>query len=227
MAYSITRDTILLCGPRLNSAASGALSGVVGMSLGDSATVEAIAAPAHSASLKSERSGKERDFVTALSRGLELLRCFTREDSLLGNQELAAKTGLPKATVSRLTFTLTQLGCLRRQSQSGKYMLDVGVLACAYQMLSNLVVRSLAHPFIEDLAAETGTAVALAARDRGQMVYIDRQCPCACPSIRRRARSGARSGSTCRCTPAPPGAPVWPRRQSRSGICYSTGYASS
>lgn len=129
------------------------------------------------AAVQSERGGRERDFVTALARGLELLRCFTRQDSLLGNQELAAKTGLPKATVSRLTFTLTQLGCLRRQPASGKYMLDVGVLAFGYQMLSNLVVRTLAHPFMEELAAQTGTAVALAARDRLQMVYIDSAVP--------------------------------------------------
>jgi DNA-binding IclR family transcriptional regulator len=147
------------------------------MSLDDSATIEPTAAPAESASAKSGRSGKGRDFVTALSRGLELLRCFTREDNLLGNQELAAKTGLPKATVSRLTFTLTQLGCLRRQARSGKYMLDVGVLAFGYQMLSNLVVRTLAHPFMEELAAQTGTAVALAARDRLQMVHIDSAMP--------------------------------------------------
>ncbi len=146
------------------------------MALGESATLE-FAAQGKASSLKSERNGKERDFVTALSRGLDLLRCFTRQDSLLGNQELAAKTGLPKATVSRLTFTLTQLGCLRRQAHSGKYMLDVGVLAFGYQMLSNLVVRTLAHPFMEELTAQTGTAVALAARDRLQMVYIDSTMP--------------------------------------------------
>ena len=53
---------------------------------------------------------KDRQFVTALARGLELLRCFTPESLLLGNQELAKKTGLLKPTVSRLTHTLTRLG---------------------------------------------------------------------------------------------------------------------
>lgn len=146
------------------------------MQWADTLTLEATATPARAAA-KGDRMSKDRDFVTALARGLELLRCFTREDSVLGNQELAAKTRLPKATVSRLTFTLTQLGCLRRQASSGKYMLDVGVLAFGYQMLSNLVVRSLAHPFMEELAAQTGTAVAMAARDRLQMVYIDSAMP--------------------------------------------------
>ncbi|SEJ49942.1 transcriptional regulator, IclR family [Sphingobium sp. AP50] len=116
---------------------------------------------------------KDRNFVTALARGVELLRCFTPSQSLLGNQELAAKTGLAKATVSRLTYTLAQLGCLKRQPSSGKYHLDVGVLAFGYQMLSNLSIRAVAHPFMEDLAKHAQTTVAMAARDRLQMVYLD------------------------------------------------------
>jgi DNA-binding IclR family transcriptional regulator len=116
---------------------------------------------------------KDRNFVTALARGVELLRCFTPSQSLLGNQDLAAKTGLAKATVSRLTYTLAQLGCLKRQPSSGKYHLDVGVLAFGYQMLSNLSIRAVAHPFMEDLAKHAQTTVAMAARARLQMVYLD------------------------------------------------------
>jgi len=115
---------------------------------------------------------KDRNFVTALARGIELLRCFTPSESLLGNQELSARTGLPKATVSRLTSTLAQLGCLKRQAASGKYHLDVGVLAFGYQMLSNLSIRAVAQPYMEELAQYAQTTVALAARDRLQMVYL-------------------------------------------------------
>jgi DNA-binding IclR family transcriptional regulator len=116
---------------------------------------------------------KDRNFVTALARGLDLLRCFTPEESLLGNQELAAKTGLAKATVSRLTYTLAKLGCLKKSAASGKYHLDVGVLAFGYQMLSNLSARAIARPFMEEMARYSGVAVAMAARDRLQMVYLD------------------------------------------------------
>ena len=57
-----------------------------------------------------EEEDKDRQFVTALARGLELLRCFTPSESVLGNQELARKTGLPKPTITRMTHTLTRLG---------------------------------------------------------------------------------------------------------------------
>ncbi|MGG2789477.1 IclR family transcriptional regulator [Pseudomonas aeruginosa] len=116
---------------------------------------------------------KDRQFVTALARGLELLRCFTPRESLLGNQELAKKTGLPKPTVSRLTHTLTQLGYLRHLPHSGKYQLEVGVMSFGYAMLSNLSIRALARPLMEEMAGYAKAAVAMAARDRLSMVYLD------------------------------------------------------
>jgi DNA-binding IclR family transcriptional regulator len=112
-------------------------------------------------------------FVTALARGLELMRCFTPRDNVLGNQDLARMTGLPKPTVTRLTNTLMRLGCLKREVHSGKYQLDVGVLGFGYAMLSNLSIRAVAHPLMEELANHAQAAVAMASRDRLQMVYLD------------------------------------------------------
>ncbi|WP_226506972.1 IclR family transcriptional regulator [Pseudomonas sp. MWU16-30317] len=112
-------------------------------------------------------------FVTALARGLELMRCFSPRDNVLGNQDLARMTGLPKPTVTRLTNTLMRLGCLKREVHSGKYQLDVGVLGFGYAMLSNLAIRSVAHPLMEQLANHAQAAVAMASRDRLQMVYLD------------------------------------------------------
>ena len=123
-----------------------------------------------SALSEDESSGQ---FVTALARGLELMRCFTPRDNVLGNQDLARMTGLPKPTVTRLTNTLMRLGCLKREVHSGKYQLDVGVLGFGYAMLSNLAIRTVAHPLMEELANHAQAAVAMAARDRLQMVYLD------------------------------------------------------
>jgi DNA-binding IclR family transcriptional regulator len=101
------------------------------------------------------------------------MRCFTPRENVLGNQDLARMTGLPKPTVTRLTNTLMRLGCLKREVHSGKYQLDVGVLGFGYAMLSNLAIRTVAHPLMEELANHAQAAVAMAARDRLQMVYLD------------------------------------------------------
>ena len=66
---------------------------------------------------------KDRQFVTALARGLDILRAFHAGEGMLGNQEIAHRTGLPKPTVARLTHTLTELGYLNYIRRFRKYEL--------------------------------------------------------------------------------------------------------
>ena len=115
----------------------------------------------------------DRQYVTALARGLELLRCFSSKHQHLGNQELSQMTGLPKPTITRLTHTLSRLGYLKQVSNSSKFQLSVGVLAFGYSMLSNLSIRSIAHSYMSDLADYAGAAVAMATRDRLNMIYLE------------------------------------------------------
>jgi DNA-binding IclR family transcriptional regulator len=123
-----------------------------------------------------KRSGKkaatDRSFVVALSRGLDVLRAFHPNDGLLGNQEIAARTNLPKPTVSRLTYTLTKLGYLTPVPRFEKYQLAPSAMALGYAALANLGVRHLSEPFREQLMRETGGAVAIGGRDRHSMIYF-------------------------------------------------------
>lgn len=98
----------------------------------------------------------DRQFITALARGLELLRCFSAKQPHLGNQELSQMTGLPKPTITRLTHTLSRLGYIRQVPNSTKFQLSVGVLAFGYSMLSNVSIRSIAQPYMKDLADYAG-----------------------------------------------------------------------
>jgi DNA-binding IclR family transcriptional regulator len=116
----------------------------------------------------------ERKFVEALARGLDVLRAFARSNGRLGNQEIAERTGLPKATVSRLTYTLTYLGYLRFVPGSKKYELDTGVLALGYIYLSKSLVRQIAMPTMTAMSKATRTSIGLATRSRlsMDMIYI-------------------------------------------------------
>lgn len=114
----------------------------------------------------------DRNFVIALSRGLEVLRAFRPHDGLLGNQELAARTGLPKPTVSRLTYTLTKLGYLAQIPRFEKYQLTPAAMALGYAALANLGIRHLSESFREKVMRETGGAVAVGGRDRLSMIYF-------------------------------------------------------
>ena len=87
----------------------------------------------------------DRQFATTLARGLEVLRCFTPLEPLLGNKEISVRTGLPKPTVSRLTYTLTKLGYLRHNMRLGKYQLGSAVLSIGYPLLASMNVRQVAR----------------------------------------------------------------------------------
>lgn len=119
------------------------------------------------------RDQNDRQFVTALARGLELLRCFNPQQPLLGNQELSQLTGLPKGTITRLTYTLVKLGYLKQSSSSSKYQLAAGVLGFGYTMIANLSLNNLVTPYMTDLAGYANSAVAMATRDRLSMVYLN------------------------------------------------------
>ncbi|MGU3480300.1 helix-turn-helix domain-containing protein, partial [Methylobacterium sp. D48H] len=53
---------------------------------------------------------EDRHFVTALARGLSVLACFGPGRTSLANHDIGEACGLPRSTVSRLTYTLTKLG---------------------------------------------------------------------------------------------------------------------
>jgi len=115
----------------------------------------------------------DRKFITALARGLEVLRAFTPTEGLLGNGELAERTGLPKPTVSRLTYTLTKLGYLAHVERLAKYQLAPAALALGYTALANIRIRQLARTYMQELADYAGAVVALGTRDRLDLIYLE------------------------------------------------------
>lgn len=115
----------------------------------------------------------ERKFVVALARGLDLLRAFRPGETMLGNRDFVERTGLPKATVNRLAYTLTVLGYLRLDESVGKYALDAGVLSLGFALLSGTDTLELARPHMRTFAREVGAAVSLGCRDGLDMIYLD------------------------------------------------------
>ena len=128
------------------------------------------------ATARSPRPSQDRHFVTALARGLQVLSAFRTRDRLLGNQELARRCGLPKSTISRLTYTLTREGYLEPATDgagSSGYRLGSAVLALGGAMLARVDVRPLARPLMQDLADGTQAMVSLGLRDRLGMIYVE------------------------------------------------------
>lgn len=118
-------------------------------------------------------ASKDRQFATTLARGLEVLLCFTPAQPILGNKELSDRTGLPKPTISRFTYTLLNLGYLRTDRHTGKYELGTAVLALAYPLLANISLRQNVRFPMHRLAEKLGGSVSLGMRDRLSIVYVE------------------------------------------------------
>jgi DNA-binding IclR family transcriptional regulator len=115
----------------------------------------------------------DKQFATTLARGIELLRCFTPREPVLGNKELAERTGLPRSTVSRLTYTLMVLGHLRASPRYGKYQLGSALVSTAYPLLASIGLRQAARPRMTELAEATGGSVSMGIRDRLDVVLVE------------------------------------------------------
>src|SRR6266851_10404403 len=132
--------------------------------------------PSHgiSAVSRSRAAGDESDpsFATTLAHGLDVLAAFRNGSGYLSNADLALRTGLSRPTVSRLTYTLAQLGYLKRDAK-GRYELGLGILAAAYPVLSALKVRLLARPLMRDFAAYAGGTVSIAMPLGLDFIYVE------------------------------------------------------
>ena len=117
---------------------------------------------------------KDRNFITALSRGLSILEAFDEANPKLGLANLAKKTGLSKSTVFRLLHTLRTLGYIIPVANENKYTLGPKVLGLGFAVLSSLGLREIAEPYLLELSRLTQETVNLAVPDGWKLIYIER-----------------------------------------------------
>ena len=109
----------------------------------------------------------------SLERGLEVLRAFRPGTDLLGNGELAERTGLSRATISRLTQTLVTAGFLEHDRAARAYRLAVPVLSLGHAMRASSPVLRVAVPLMHEVSARLKVNVGLASPDRADMIYLE------------------------------------------------------
>lgn len=97
-----------------------------------------------------------------LANAFAVLRCFSAARPELGVTDVARMIGVHKSTVSRLMTNLQRLGYLERDAATDKYRLGVALVALAAPLLSNVDVRRLAGPLLQEEVNATGETAAVA-----------------------------------------------------------------
>ncbi|WP_203076488.1 IclR family transcriptional regulator [Falsiroseomonas ponticola] len=117
---------------------------------------------------------KDRQFVTALARGVQVLRCFTAARPELGTTEIAAMTGLAQSTVWRLCHTLTGMGVLVPGRDPGRLRPGYGLLSLGYAALAKGGIAEAAQPGMQRIADRFGVQLSLATRQDDTMLIVAR-----------------------------------------------------
>ena len=117
----------------------------------------------------------DRDFVTALERGLRVIGAFAGDAEALTLSEMAAKTGLTRGTARRLLLTLESLGYA--QFDGKVFRLTPKVLNLGYAYLSSLPLWKVAEPIMKAVVDALDESCSLGVLDGQHLVYVARVRP--------------------------------------------------
>lgn len=111
-----------------------------------------------------DNTDKDHQYVTALTRGLQILRCFTYDRPELSARKLVTMTGLPQLTVWRLCYTLEREGFLVCAGDNNKMALGLPALALGYAALVRAEMPKVALPYMQSLTERYRMSASLSVR---------------------------------------------------------------
>ena len=118
-------------------------------------------------------SGKPVTELRSL-RALLLLETLVTQDRVLNINELESLSGLPRATLYRLTDKLVQEDFLRKQIGGRGFTVGHRLLSLAQHVLQGDSARTVRHEILSRLVEQVGETCNLSVPDGDQMMYLDR-----------------------------------------------------
>ena len=123
----------------------------------------------------SHRAGgpaEQPDFVTALARGLAVIRAFGTQSKRMALAEIARRVNLPRATVRRALITLETLGYV--ESDGKTFMLTPQVLSLGHSYLTSMPVTRAVRPYLEKMSALFNESSSAGILDHNDAVFVAR-----------------------------------------------------
>lgn len=115
---------------------------------------------------------QDRYLVPGLTRGLEVLACFTAERPQRTQTEIAQALGVTRSAIFRVVYTLAELGFLLHDPATGRYALGPALLRLGHGVLPARDVVPVAIPVLEALRDATGWSAHLGVLERQEVVYL-------------------------------------------------------
>ena len=109
--------------------------------------------------------------IQVVSRAIAVLKACEALGPGLSLSDIARHVDLPRSTVQRIVQSLADGGFLVSEGRSRSIALGPDLLAMGADATAN--VFELAHPFLKELAEQTGETVDLARLNRDHMIFIN------------------------------------------------------
>ena len=135
------------------------------------------------------------DSTARLFQIIEFLACSKEWISL---RTMARELDISAASAYRSLNSLKELGYVRQHPQDSKYQLTLKIAWISAQVLDNVQLRQIAHPFLQNLTSITNETTHLAILEDSEFVYIDKVDNT--QAMRMRSRVGQRGQLHCTAT---------------------------
>ncbi len=132
------------------------------------------------------------DSTSRLFQIIEFLACSHDWVSL---RTMARELHISAASAYRGLNSLKELGYVRQHPQDSKYQLTLKIAWVSAQVLENVQLRQIAHPFLQRLTSLTNETTHLAVLEDREFVYIDKVDNT--QAMRMRSRVGQRGQLHC------------------------------
>ena len=110
--------------------------------------------------------------IQSLHRGIEVLKAFNRDHSRLTLTEVAALTGLTRATARRFLITLVEMGYVGNQTRY--FFLRPKILELGNFYLSSLSFSDVVQQHLNDLAGELHESASASVLEFPDIIYVAR-----------------------------------------------------
>lgn len=117
-------------------------------------------------------SPEDRDFVTALASGLDVILAFDAANPRMTLSEVAVRTDMNRARARRFLLTLHALGYVRKQKRY--FELTPKTLQLGYSFLSANNYHAVIQQYLEDITLECGESSSLGVLDGDEVAYVAR-----------------------------------------------------
>ena len=111
--------------------------------------------------------------VAAVQRAVAILGELADARTELGTNEIARRTGINVSTISRILATLVSGGLVEHVAATGRYRLGIGVVRLANTVHERLDIRSLARPYLVELASRTKETATLSVPGEHEAITLD------------------------------------------------------